>query len=203
MGAVEKIQKNYISVEDYFEMEEQSEIRHEYYDGEVYAMAGTTLVHNEIVQNIGGKLRSEFRPKGCKILVEAVKLEAIKRFYYPYPDVMLTCDEEDKKAEYFIKNPSLLVEVLSKSTMSHDRGFKLRRYKTIPSLQYYLIVSQYEYLVELYTRFDDSSSWLYDVYENKDDVIIFEKINLSLSLSSIYEGIVMREEDKEKEEDYL
>ena len=203
MGAVEKIQKNYISVEDYFEMEEQSEIRHEYYDGEVYAMAGTTLVHNAIVQNIARDLYSKFNPKGCKVLVEAVKLEAIKRFYYPYPDVMLTCDEEDKKAEYFIKNPSLLVEVLSKSTMSHDRGFKLRRYKTIPSLQYYLIVSQYEYLVELYSRFDDSSSWLYDVYENKDDVITFEKINLSLSLSSIYEGIIMREEDKEKEEDYL
>ena len=203
MGAVEKIQKNYISVEEYFEMEEQSEIRHEYYDGEVYAMAGTTLVHNAIVQNIARDLYSKFNPKGCKVLVEAVKLEAIKRFYYPYPDVMLTCDEEDKKAEYFIKNPTLLVEVLSKSSIKQDRIFKLRRYKTIPSLQYYLIVSQYEYLVELYTRFDDSSSWLYDVYENKDDVIIFEKINLSLSLSSIYEGIVMREEDKEKEEDYL
>jgi Uma2 family endonuclease len=201
MSALEKTKKQYITVEEYFAMEEQSEIRHEYFDGEVFAMAGTSLNHNEIVQNIAGKLRTEFRPKGCKILVESVKLEVIKRYYYPYPDVMLTCDKEDSNAEYLIKNPILIVEVLSKSTMSHDRIFKLRRYKTIPSLQYYLIVSQYEHLVELYSRFDDSSSWLYDIYENKEDIISFQKLNLTLSLSDIYEAIEIRDEDKES--DYL
>lgn len=203
MSAAEKIKKHYISVEEYFAIEEQSEIRHEYYDGEIFAMAGTSLNHNEIVQNIANYLRSIFRPKGCKVLVESVKLEAIKNFYYPYPDLMLTCDTDDINAEYIIKNPTLIVEVLSRSTMLHDRNIKLRRYKNIPSLQYYLIVSQYECLVELYSRFDDSSSWLYDVYENETDIISFEKLNLKLSLSDIYEGIKMREEDKEKEEDYI
>lgn len=201
MSAAEKVQKKYISVEEYFEMEKHSEIRHEYYDGEVFAMAGTSINHNRVVQNIAGVLRPIFRPRGCDILLESVKLEAIKHFYYPYPDLMLTCDADDMEAEYIIKKPTLIVEVLSKSSVLNDRVTKLRRYKNIPSLQYYLIVSQYEFLVELYSRVDDSTSWLYDVYEEKNDIINFNKLDLKLSLSDIYEGIKMREEDKEK--DYI
>jgi Uma2 family endonuclease len=203
MSAAEKIQKNYISVEEYFEMEKHSEIRHEYYDGDVFAMAGTSLNHNEIIQNIAGILRPIFRPKGCKVLLESVKLEAIKHFYYPYPDLMLTCDADDMDAEYIIKKPTLIIEVLSKSSVLNDRVAKLRRYKNISSLQYYLIVSQYEFLVELYSRVDDATSWLYDVYEDENDIINFPKLDLKLSLSYIYEGIKMREEDKEKDEDYI
>jgi len=203
MSAAEKIQKNYISVEEYFEMEKHSEIRHEYYDGEVFAMAGTSINHNRIVQNLSGVLRPIFRPRGYEVLLESVKLEAIKHFYYPYPDLMLTCDADDLDAEYIIKKPTLIIEVLSKSSVLNDRVAKLRRYKNIPSLQYYLIVSQYEFLVELYSRVDDATSWLYDVYEDKTDTINFPKLDLNLSLSDIYEGIKMREEDKEKDEDYI
>lgn len=195
--------KKYISVEEYFEMEKHSEVRHEYYDGEVFAMAGTSLNHNEIIQNIAGVLRPLFRPKGYKVLLESVKLEAIKHFYYPYPDLMLTCDAEDMEAEYIIKKPTLIVEVLSELSVLNDRVAKLRRYKNIPSLQYYLIVSQYDFLVESYSRVDDSTSWLYDVYEDKNDSIVFPKLDLKLSLSDIYEGIKMREEDTEKDEDYV
>ena len=203
MSAAEKIQKKYISVEEYFEMEKHSEIRHEYYNGEVFAMAGTSINHNRIVQNLSGVLRPIFRPRGCEVLLESVKLEAIKHFYYPYPDLMLTCDTDDMDAEYIIKKPTLIVEVLSKSSVLNDRVAKLRRYKKNPSLQYYLIVSQYEFLVEIYSRVDDSTSWLYDVYEDQNDIINFPKLDLNLCLSDIYEGIKMREEDKEKDEDYI
>ena len=203
MNAAEKIQKKYISVEEYFEMEKHSEIRHEYYNGEVFAMAGTSINHNRIVQNLSGVLRPIFRPRGCEVLLESVKLEAIKHFYYPYPDLMLTCDTDDMDAEYIIKKPTLIVEVLSKSSVLNDRVAKLRRYKKNPSLQYYLIVSQYEFLVEIYSRVDDSTSWLYDVYEDQNDIINFPKLDLNLCLSDIYEGIKMREEDKEKDEDYI
>ena len=203
MSVAEKIQKKYISVEEYFEMEKHSQIRHEYYNGEVFAMAGTSINHNRIVQNLSGVLRPIFRQRGCEVLLESVKLEAIKHFYYPYPDLMLTCDTQDMDAEYIIKKPTLIVEVLSKSSVLNDRVAKLRRYKNIPSLQYYLIVSQYEFLVESYSRVDDSTSWLYDVYEDQNDIINFPKLDLKLSLSDIYEGIKMREEDKEKDEDYI
>ena len=203
MSVAEIIQKKYISVEEYFEMEKHSEIRHEYYNGEVFAMAGTSINHNRIVQNLSGVLRPIFRQRGCEVLLESVKLEAIKHFYYPYPDLMLTCDTQDMDAEYIIKKPTLIVEVLSKSSVLNDRVAKLRRYKNIPSLQYYLIVSQHEFVVESYSRVDDSTSWLYDVYEDQNDIINFPKLDLKLSLSDIYEGIKMREEDKEKDEDYI
>lgn len=136
-------------------------------------------------------------------MLESVKLEAIKHFYYPYPDLILTCDAADIDAEYIIKNPTLIIEILSKSSVLNDRVAKLRRYKKNPSLQYYLIVSQYDFLVESYSRVDDSRFWLYDVYEDKNDIISFSKLDLKLSLSDIYEGIKMREEDKEKDEDYV
>ncbi len=184
-------------------MEKHSEIRHEYYDGEVFAMTGTSINHNRIVQNLSGVLRPIFRPRGCEVLLESVKLEAIKHFYYPYPDLMLTCDTEDMDAEYIIKKPTLIVEVLSKSSVLNDRVAKLRLNKNIPLLQYYLIVSQYEFLVESYCRVDESTSWLYDVYEDQNDIINFPKLDLKLALSDIYEGIKMREEDKEKDEDYI
>lgn len=184
-------------------MEKHSEIRHEHYDGNVFAIAGTSINHNVIIQNIAGVLRPIFRPKGYIVLLESVKLEAIKHFYYLYPDLMLTCDAEDTEAEYIIKKPTLIIEVLSKSSVLNDRVAKLRRYKNIPSLQYYLIVSQYEFLVESYSRVVDSTSWLYDVYEGQNDIINFPKIDLKISLSDIYEGIKMREEDKEKDEDYM
>lgn len=203
MGASEKIKKNYISIEEYFRLEEQSEIRHEYFDGEVFAMAGTTLNHNEITQNIVLKLREKFRSKGCRVLSESVKLEAVKHFYYPYPDIMLTCDAEDIKADYLIKKPTLIVEVLSKSSLSHDRMFKWKRYKTIPSLKYYLIVSQYELFVELYTRIENSDAWIYESFEKETDTLLLKGLDFELSLAEIYAGIEMNEEDREKEEDYL
>jgi Uma2 family endonuclease len=184
-------------------MEKHSEIRHEYYDGEVFAMAGTSINHNRIVQNLSGVLRPIFRSRRCEVLLESVKLEAIKHFYYPYLDLMLTCDADDMDAEYIIKKPKLIIEVLSKSSVLNDRVAKLRRYKNIPSLQYYLIVSQYEFLVELYSRVDDATSLLYDVYQDKNDTINFPKLDLNLSLLDVYEGIKMREEDKEKDEDYI
>lgn len=134
-------------------------------------------------------------------MLESVKLEAVKHFYYP--DLMLTCDADDMDAEYIIKKPTLIIEVLSKSSVLNDRVAKLRRYKNIPSLQYYLIVSQYEFLVESYSRVDDSTSWLYDVYEGQNDINNFSKLDLKVLLSDIYEGIKMREEDKEKDEDYI
>lgn len=88
MGAAKKLAYDYITVEKYFELDEKSvDVKYEYYNGEVVAMAGTTLNHNELVMNFAMLLRSKFKPKGCRVFSESVKLEATKHFYYPYPDV--------------------------------------------------------------------------------------------------------------------
>jgi Uma2 family endonuclease len=194
MGHPQVSEQKY-SVAEYLEMEEKSEIRHEYYDGDIYAMAGTTMNHNDVVDNIRTLLKGIFRPKGCRVFAENVKVEAIPNFYYPYPDVIVTCSPEDINGTYIVKNPVILVEVLSKSSATYDRGFKLRRYKSIPSLQYYVLVSQNEFYVELYTRSEQKDIWTYQTFDDSKDVIRFEKMDFEMKLAAIYENITFVLED--------
>jgi Uma2 family endonuclease len=125
--------------------------------------------------------------------MESVKLEAIKDKYYPYPDVMLVCDPTDNDP-HIVKKPVLIVEVLTSSTSAYDRTFKLRRYRNIESLEYYLLVSQYEVFVELYARTTNSQMWLYSCHENIEDMIDFQSLNFQLSLKSLYENIIFEKE---------
>jgi Uma2 family endonuclease len=178
------------TVSEYLEMEETSEIRHEYYDGEIFAMAGTTMNHNRIVGRLRNLFERKFFPGGCDVFAENVKVEAIANLYYPYPDIVVTCHPDDISGEYIVKNPTVLVEVLSKSSATYDRGFKLRQYKQIESLDYYMLVSQNEFYVELYTRTDQRDIWTYQTFDDRTDVIPFKKLDLEIPLSAIYENIV-------------
>lgn len=195
MGQPQVLEKKY-TVTEFLEMEEKSEIRHEYYDGEIFAMAGTTMNHNDIVDNIRSFLKDLFRPKGCRVFAENIKVEAIENFYYPYPDVIVTCAPEDINGTYIVKHPSVLVEVLSKSSANYDRGFKLRKYKEIVSLQYYVLVSQFECFVELYTRTSQEGVWTYQSFDKFDDIISFTLLDFTMPVSAVYEGIVFLDEEK-------
>lgn len=190
MGAIKKHSSTLLTVEEYFLLEEKSDIRHEYLDGNIYAMAGGTLNHNELVLNFATLLREAFRKKGCRVFAESVNLEAVKHFYYPYPDVLLTCTAEDIKAKHIVAAPSLIVEVLSESTEEKDRSFKLITYQKIPSVIYYVLVSQYSYQVEVYSRVPNSDDWLYRLYENPESSITFSQLNFKLSLANLYDGII-------------
>jgi len=183
------------SLEEYLEMEEKSEIRHEYYDGEIFAMAGTTMNHNDIVGNVRSLFKNIFRPKGCRVFAENVKVEAIVNFYYPYPDVIVTCAPEDISGTYIVRHPSILVEVLSKSSANYDRDFKLRRYKEIPSLNYYMLVSQYDCYVELYTRTAQEGIWTYQSFDSMESVISFDLLDFTMPVSAIYDAIVFVQEE--------
>ena len=176
------------TVQEYFELEEVSEVRHEFYKGEVFAMAGTTLNHNDIVDNAKRHIKAHFAPKGCRVFSESVKLEVIKGTYFPYPDLMVTCHPDDVRAQYVVAHPSLIVEVLSKSTADHDRSFKWQQYQRIPSLMHYLLVSQYAYRVELYSR--NVHFWKYEVFDQPDQCLIFDHLDFELPMSVIYENIV-------------
>jgi Uma2 family endonuclease len=183
--------KNY-TVEEYFELEETSEIRHEYFDGEIFAMAGGTLNHNRLTRRVANLVESKAK-NHCGVFTENVKLEAIKDFYYPYPDVMLTCNPFDLREKNKIAHPSLIVEVLSSSTEKYDKTIKLKKYKAISSVQYYMLVSQYEQSIELYSRVNDFL-WNYEEFTEQNATINLEKIEITLSLSDIYENIVFEKE---------
>ncbi len=187
-----KIADRKYTLEEYFELDKNSEVRHEFYEGEVFAMAGTTRNHNRLAKKVTRLLDDAFAEKGCEAMMESVKLEAIKDKYYPYPDVMLVCDPTDNDP-HIIKNPVLIVEVLSNSTSDYDRTFKLRRYRNIASLQYYLLISQYEVFVELYARTTESQMWAYSSYEDLDEVVNLPSIGYQLSLKNVYENIVFED----------
>ncbi|WP_353717351.1 Uma2 family endonuclease [Dyadobacter sp. 676] len=149
MGQLQLVEQG-MTVEEYFESEKASEIRHEYNNGEIYAMAGTTLNHNNIVGNVWAAFKGILRSRGLRVFFENIKLK-VSDSCYLYPDVIVTCALKDVSGTYVVEHSSILVEVTSKNSDVKDRGFKLKQYKTIPSLQYYMLVSQLECSVELYS----------------------------------------------------
>lgn len=152
-------------------------------------MAGGADIHNELVNNMLVALRRGNKPP-CKVYTENVKLELIKDDYYVYPDLMLTCDQADAQERYFKRSPSLLVEVLSSSTLSYDKGGKkFHHYLKIPSLKYYLLVSQEEIRVECFSKELSKEGWHYQVYEQMEDVIPLEQLASQLAVSDIYDNI--------------
>jgi Uma2 family endonuclease len=177
------------TLEAFFELEQHADMRHEYYKGEIFDMAGASIQHNEIVRNCRETLRGFFLPKGCKVLAETVLLEALENEYYPYPDIMVTSDTQDVKAKQIIKKPSILIEVLSPSTQGHDMMFKWAYYQKITSLKYYLLVHQNKAKVEMFERIAFTNSWKYQVVEGLHQLISFELFDFEIPLSLFYENI--------------
>ena len=187
-SAIPKGDRKY-SFAEYMTMEETSVERHDFYYGEIFAMAGATAVHHQLAQNINVVLINEFKAKGCFVSLEGVRLELLEENFYLYPDVFLTCDERDKKNNLFKNFPSIIFEVLSDSTALYDKEIKLKYYKKIQSLNYYVLVAQKEIMVEVYSRINDSQIWQYQTFENLDEIIMFERLGFELPVSVIYEGI--------------
>ena len=174
----------YLSVEDYLHFEQQGEIRHEYVDGQIYAMAETTRRHNAISLNIAALFRAEVRgtPRRAYISGMKVRVEFGNAFYYP--DVMVGCDAGDDH-ELYLKRPCLIVEVLSPSTENIDRREKLFAYRSLPSLREYVLVASDERKVEVFRR-DEQDEWSLTTLEERDNLHL-ECINATISLDDIYE----------------
>lgn len=174
---------------EYMANEETTIERHDYYYGELFAMAGATAVHHQICQNINGPLVNQFKPAGCFVSIEGVRLELSEETFYLYPDVFLTCDERDKKNNLYKKFPSIIFEVLSDSTALYDKEVKLQYYKRIASLNYYVLVAQKQRLVEVYSRVGTSEIWMYQTFEHLNEIIEFDRLGFTLPLATIYDSI--------------
>lgn len=182
-----------ISEADYLEMEENSRIRHEYVDGYIYAMAGGSRSHNKINGNIYAALHQHIKGTPCDVYMSDVKLKIAHRHSYYYPDLMLGCSREEPH-DYFLTQPCLIIEVLSKSTASTDRREKLIAYQSIASLREYCLIAQNTCRVERYHRLDETGLWHLTVYE-KGDTLEFSCIDFALSMSDIYAGVLKDKND--------
>lgn len=186
--AAEALISRKFSFQEYFVWEEKQSERYEFYGGEVFCRVGGTLNHNEIALNVAIFLRNLVRAKGCRVFSENVKLEVIPEEYYAYPDVMLTCDAMDVKAELLVKNPSLLVEVLSPSSEAYDLGGKWQLYQRIKSLQVYMAVRQDKVGVHVYQR-SSETQWLYEYFSCAEEKIVLSWLGIEVPLTTIYENI--------------
>ncbi len=184
-AVVEKL----FTVDEYIEFEENSDIRHEFHDGHLYPIEATSAAHNEVKQNVVALIRPVFRKQGCKVFDENIKLQIVENGKYVYPDIMLTCHEDDKKATYLMKYPSLIVEILSKSTADYDKGSKFDYYQTLPSIQYYLLIESRWQKIELYSRTDKKNFWTYQRFSEPSEIIEFPKLNFQLTFEDIYQDL--------------
>ncbi len=174
--------------EDYLEFEKDSEIRHEYCGGEIFAMTGASLNHNQINHNISGELRNRLKESHCRCFSSDMRIKVEVMDKYTYPDIVIACGDiklEKTKGLDTLLNPIVIMEILSDSTEAYDRGEKFRHYRLIPSLMEYILVSQTHCLVERFVR-DEDGGWKYFSYEDVGLGVKIESIDCELPLSEIY-----------------
>lgn len=186
-SAIPKGDRKY-SFAEYTAMEETSTERHDFYHGEIFAMAGGTANHNSIIVNLTAALKTN-KKADCRVYIDGMKLEIEQNEFYVYPDLIYTCNDDVKGNEVFVKKPAIIFEVLSDATALYDKEVKLKYYKKIPSLNYYVLVAQKEIMVEVYSRIDDSQIWQYQTFENLDETIVFDRLGFTIPVAVIYEGI--------------
>jgi Uma2 family endonuclease len=176
-----------MTIEEYLEWEPQQDIRYEYFNGEVFAMTGGTIPHNDIALNLYRALYPHLRSRGCRANVSDVKVQVSAKSPYYYPDVIVSCDPQDLNARKFIQNPKIIVEVLSPGTTARDRGEKFTNYLKVPTLQEYLLIDSEKIAVERYVR-GEGRMWLYYRY-TAEDMITLSSIEFEFAIELLYEGI--------------
>jgi Uma2 family endonuclease len=178
--------KTKISVEDYLEGEKVSPIRHEYFHGEVFAMAGASDNHNRIARNFVNILSNHLKDSPCEPFFNDIKIRVTPNVYY-YPDILVTC-ETTPENPYFRNNPVLIIEVVSKSTERIDRREKVFLYQQIESLKEYVVVDQFEKKVQVHRR-QSNGGWIMYLFNEVSDVVELSSIDLNIPLPEIYQRV--------------
>lgn len=177
-----------MTVEEYIEFEERSEIRHEFINGNLIPMPGTTLFHNDICINLVMLLRSLLSKVDYKIQQENVKVQISTEKDYTYPDVVVTSDKRDFKQRYVIQHPSVIFEVMSKNSRIEDAADKFIRYKNIESLQNYILVDSEKIFVEVRVKLENGD-WEASTFLQSDERFSIPALGVELELLAVYEGV--------------
>ena len=181
--------------EEYLALERPSEIRHEYLDGTVYAMAGETPEHSLVCFNLGGIMHAQLKGKPCRGFSPNIKVRTDQSGLFAYPDLTIVCGEplyHDNHRD-ILTNPTVIFEVLSRSTAAYDRGEKSLRYRIhLSSLKDFILVAQDKPHLEHYSRQQDGT-WAYTEINGLDSSIVLNSIECQLSLAELYAGIPFSE----------
>ena len=174
--------------EAYLDWEERQTEKHDYIAGEVFAMAGARREHVVVSLNLAAAFKQRLRGGPCQAYVADLKVRVVAVDAFFYPDVVVSCDARDHAASQFIEHPSLIVEVLSESTESFDRGQKFAAYRTLPSLREYVLVDLASRRVETFRRTAENG-WLLHDYTTESVECYFHALEVSIPLSEIFENL--------------
>lgn len=179
-----------LSVEEFLAMEEKSDIKHEYYKGEIFAFAGASINHNQIISNLSALFHNAFKNSKCRGFSNDLRVRVQEKDFFTYPDILVICG----KPEFFnnrtdtVTNPVLIIEALSDSTKNYDRGEKFEFYRSIPSLKDYILVDQYKIHLEHFSK-TSKNKWALTEYFEKSDALTIPDINVNILLEDIYDRV--------------
>lgn len=183
--------KPYLSPEQYLAAERGADRRSEYFDGEMFAMTGGSRAHNLVVTNLVGELRQQLKGRSCELYPSDLRVRVSATGLYTYPDIVAVCGEprfdDDEQADTLL-NPTLIVEVLSPTTEAYDRGRKFEHYRTLASLQEYLLVSQEVPRIEQFLRQDDGH-WLFTAASGLETDLALPSIGCRILLAEVYDKV--------------
>jgi Uma2 family endonuclease len=174
---------DYISEQEYLEDEELSEIKHEYFDGEIFAMSGAKANHQRITINVSSEFHNHLKDTSCEAFSSDMKVRVDKGNKYFYPDVVVSCNQDGDSD--FTESPRIIVEVLSNSTRKYDRTLKRACYQNIPSLEEYVLIEQDRVEIEVCRKSEGWQSMFYYI----DDEITFTSIDLTFPVLEIYSRV--------------
>lgn len=173
---------------DYLGWEAEQAIKHEYIDGEVFAMAGASEAHVTIAGNIYMVLRNHLRGGPCSVFISVMKLQVAQDNAFHYPDVFVTCAEADRARSHFKSEPVLVIEVLSPSTSAFDRGAKFASYRKLASLQEYAVIDTERLSVDVFRREGTSGRWVLDPLK-VGQAVSWSSVALSMPIERLYEDV--------------
>lgn len=193
-------EKQRLTVDEYLRMEQASTTRHEYHDGQIFDMSGGSFEHSLITSNTNRALGNALVGKPCKVLDSNLKIGIPSSGRFVYPDAHVLCgppqfDARDPSRQT-VTNPRLVVEVLSPSTESYDRGGKFNRYRELKSFEEYLLIAQDEPAVETFFRQPDGT-WLFTPVNGIDSVATLRSLGIDLRLADVYAGVEFAAEPEE------
>src|ERR1022692_3327728 len=182
--------KTLLTPEQYLEIERKAEFKSEYYQGEMFAMAGAKQAHNLIVLNLGAEIRQQLRKRPCRAFVSDMRVCVSATGMYTYPDLTALCGEPQylDETQDTLLNPTLIVEVLSPSTEFYDRSRTFEHYRAVESVGEYLLIASERVRAELYTRQPDGR-WLLTTASRMEDSLELESVGAHLALADLYEKV--------------
>lgn len=182
--------KSRFTIEEYLEMENAATEKSEYYNGEIFAMSGAKLNHNRIANNVQHGLRTRLKGKGCETFGSDLRIHIEQNTLFTYPDISVICGQVETRNndEYNALNPTVIIEVLSPSTKTYDRGDKFKLYRDIPTLKDYLLIDSETVGIEAFS-INNEGNWVLREYRLLDDKLIIPSVACEIMLSEIYDSV--------------